>query len=90
MQVGILNGIGQNPVSLQNTQKVNIMIGTVIVGINLMIEEGPTKGKIRKLSVMLLCLIKGLHEGGELEFDFRNEDPDMKKPNMRSSKRNIT
>jgi hypothetical protein len=40
MQVGILNGIGQSLVSLQNIKKVNIMIGIVIVGINLMTEEG--------------------------------------------------
>jgi hypothetical protein len=39
MQVGILNGIDQNLVSLQNINSINIMIGTVIVGINLMTEK---------------------------------------------------
>jgi hypothetical protein len=39
MQVGILNGIGQNLVSLQNISLINIMIGIVIVGINLMTEK---------------------------------------------------
>ena len=49
-QVGIMNGIIQNLVNLLYIEKDNIMIGIVIVGINL-IQEGPTKGKIRKLSV---------------------------------------
>jgi hypothetical protein len=39
MQVGILNGIDQNLVSLQNINSINIMIGTVILGINLMTEK---------------------------------------------------
>tara|TARA_Y100001938_G_scaffold67835_1_gene94128 strand:+ start:3461 stop:3826 length:366 start_codon:yes stop_codon:yes gene_type:complete len=39
MQVGILNGIDQNVVSLQNINITNIMIGIVIVGENLMIEK---------------------------------------------------
>jgi hypothetical protein len=39
VQVGILNGIGQNLVNLQNIKKVNIMIGIVIVGINLIYHK---------------------------------------------------
>ena len=46
------------------------------------VEEGPTKGKIRKLSVTVSLSDPKDYKGGELEFDFRNEDPD-KKPNMR-------
>jgi PKHD-type hydroxylase len=46
------------------------------------LEEGPTKGKIRKLSVTVSLSDSKDYKGGELEFDFRNEDPD-KKPNMK-------
>ena len=46
-------------------------------------EEGPTKGKIRKLSVTVTLTDPKEYKGGELEFDLRNEDPD-KKPNMRT------
>ena len=46
-------------------------------------EEGPTKGKIRKLSVTVSLTDPKEYKGGELEFDFRNEDPD-KKPNIRA------
>ena len=46
-------------------------------------EEGPTKGKIRKLSVTVSLTDPKEYKGGELEFDFRNEDPD-KKPNIRT------
>jgi PKHD-type hydroxylase len=45
-------------------------------------HEGPTKGKIRKLSVTLSLTDPKEYKGGELEFDLRNEDPD-KKPNIR-------
>jgi len=45
-------------------------------------EEGPTKGKIRKLSVTVSLTDPKEYKGGELEFDFRNLDPD-KKPNIR-------
>ena len=45
-------------------------------------EEGPTKGKIRKLSVTVSLTNPKEYKGGELEFDFRNLDPD-KKPNIR-------
>ena len=34
MLVGILNGIGQSLVSLQNINKINIMVGIVILGMN--------------------------------------------------------
>ena len=44
------------------------------------LEEGPTKGKIRKLSVTLNLSNEDDYKGGELEFDFRNVDTD-KKPN---------
>ena len=44
------------------------------------LEEGPTKGKIRKLSVTLNLSNEGDYKGGELEFDFRNVDTG-KKPN---------
>ena len=46
-------------------------------------EDGPTKGKIRKLSVTVSLTDPQEYKGGELEFDFRNEDPD-KKPAIRS------
>ena len=36
LQVGILNGIDQSLVNLQNINSINIMIGIVILGINLM------------------------------------------------------
>ena len=43
--------------------------------------KGPSKGKIRKLSVTVSLSDPGEYEGGELEFDFRNQDPD-KRPNI--------
>ena len=39
-------------------------------------EEGPTKGKIRKLSVTVTLSDPKTYKGGELEFDFRQQDPD--------------
>ena len=45
-------------------------------------KEGPEKGKIRKLSVTVSLSDYNEYEGGELEFDFRNQDPD-KKPNTK-------
>ena len=47
------------------------------------VEEGPTNGKIRKLSVTVSLTDPKEYKGGELEFDLRNEDPD-KKPNIRT------
>jgi len=47
------------------------------------VEQGPTNGKIRKLSVTVSLTDPKEYKGGELEFDFRNEDPD-KKPNIRT------
>jgi len=41
----------------------------------------PTNGKIRKLSVTVSLSDPKQYKGGELEFDFRNKDPD-KKPNI--------
>ena len=42
----------------------------------------PSHGKVRKLSVTLTLSDPKDYKGGELEFDFRNLDPD-KKPNIR-------
>ena len=42
-------------------------------------DEGPTKGKIRKLSVTVSLSDSEEYQGGELEFDFRNFDPDKKR-----------
>jgi len=45
-------------------------------------EQGdPSHGKIRKLSVTVTLTDPKKYKGGELEFDFRNQDPD-KKPNV--------
>ena len=41
----------------------------------------PSHGKIRKLSVTVTLSDPKDYKGGELEFDFRNKDPD-KKPNI--------
>ena len=48
-------------------------------------ENGDTKGKIRKLSVTVTLSDPKDYKGGELEFDFRNNDPD-KKTNIRKCK----
>ena len=48
------------------------------------IKEGDNK-KIRKLSVTVTLSDPKEYKGGELEFDFRNMDPD-KKPNIRKCK----
>ena len=45
----------------------------------------PSNGKVRKLSVTLTLSDQKDYKGGELEFDFRNLDPD-KKPNIRKCK----
>ena len=42
------------------------------------IEEGPTKGKIRKLSVTVSLSDPKDYSGGELEFDYRNKNPKEK------------
>ena len=55
------------------------MIGIVIVGIDLIRQrthKDPTNGKIRKLSVTVTLSDPKEYSGGELEFDFRNLDPD--------------
>ena len=44
--------------------------------------QDPSNGKIRKLSVTVSLSDPKDYKGGELEFDFRNLDPD-KKPNIR-------
>lgn len=41
-------------------------------------EEGPQKGKIRKLSVTVSLSDVNEYEGGELEFDFKNLAPNKK------------
>ena len=46
-RVGILTGIDQSLVNLQNIKKVNIMIGIVIVGTR------PIKEKIKMLLIMV-------------------------------------
>ncbi|HAT66457.1 MAG TPA: hypothetical protein DCS66_17990, partial [Flavobacteriaceae bacterium] len=43
-------------------------------------KEGPTKGKIRKLSVTVSLSDEKDYKGGELEFDYRNREP-LKKRN---------
>ena len=48
------------------------------------VGEGPTKGKIRKLSMTLSLSNPSEYKGGELEFDFRNVDP--KESNIRVCK----
>ena len=42
-------------------------------------HEGPMKGKIRKLSVTVTLTDPKEYKGGELQFDFRNSDPDKKR-----------
>jgi PKHD-type hydroxylase len=42
-------------------------------------NEGPTKGKVRKLSVTVTLTDPKEYAGGELEFDFRNTDPGKKR-----------
>ena len=42
-------------------------------------QEGPMKGKVRKLSVTVTLTDPKEYTGGELEFDFRNTDPDKKR-----------
>ena len=41
-------------------------------------QEGPSKGKIRKLSMTCQLTDGSEYQGGELEFDFRNYDPNMR------------
>jgi PKHD-type hydroxylase len=48
-------------------------------------QNDPTNGKIRKLSVTVTLSDPKDYKGGELEFDFRNLDPD-KKPNIKKCK----
>ena len=48
-------------------------------------QEGPTKGKVRKLSVTVSLSDEKDYDGGELEFDFRNHDP-YKKRNVQICK----
>ena len=45
----------------------------------------PSHGKVRKLSVTVTLSDEKDYKGGELEFDFRNLDPD-KKPNIQKCK----
>ena len=48
-------------------------------------EGDPSHGKVRKLSVTVSLSDEKDYKGGELEFDFRNLDPD-KKPNIKKCK----
>jgi len=41
-------------------------------------KEGPDKGKVRKLSMTCQLTDGSEYTGGELEFDFRNYDPNMR------------
>jgi len=41
-------------------------------------KQGPENGKIRKLSMTCQLTDGSEYEGGELEFDFRNYDPNMR------------
>ena len=41
-------------------------------------KEGPDNGKIRKLSMTCQLTDGSEYQGGELEFDFRNYDPNMR------------
>ena len=41
-------------------------------------DNDPTNGKIRKLSVTVTLTDPKKYKGGELEFDFRNQDPNKK------------
>jgi PKHD-type hydroxylase len=41
-------------------------------------KEGPQKGKIRKLSMTCQLTDGSEYKGGELEFDFKNYDPNMR------------
>jgi len=41
-------------------------------------KEGPEKGKVRKLSMTCQLTDGSEYTGGELEFDFRNYDPNMR------------
>ena len=43
------------------------------------VHEGPTNGKIRKLSVTVSLTPPDQYKGGELEFDFRQHDPDKRR-----------
>ena len=55
------------------------MIGIVIVGINLMINQiHQITARIRKLSMTCQLTDGSEYKGGELEFDFRNYDPHMR------------
>jgi PKHD-type hydroxylase len=68
-------------VNLQNIKKASIMIGIAIAGINLIKDnrEIHRTEKIRKLSVTVTLSDPKNYKGGELEFDFRNLDPDKKR-----------
>jgi PKHD-type hydroxylase len=42
-------------------------------------EEDPSNGRIRKITSVLVLSDPKDYKGGELEFDFRNLDPDKKR-----------
>ena len=46
-------------------------------------QNDPTNGKIRKLSVTVTLSDPKDYKGGELEFDFRNLDPDKKRKTVK-------
>jgi PKHD-type hydroxylase len=49
-------------------------------------KEGPSNGKIRKLSMTCQLTDGSEYEGGELEFDFRNYDPHMREESQHLKK----
>ena len=75
MQVGTLNGIFQSLVNLQYNKKGQYYDWHCDGWDKPYMEDGPTKGKIRKLSVTVTLTDPKEYKGGELEFDLRNEDP---------------
>ena len=79
MQDGIFNGIGRSHVNLLNYKKGQYYDWHCDSWDKPYKEEGPTKGKIRKLSSTIQLTDPKEYEGGELEFDFRQYDPDKKR-----------
>ena len=76
--VGIFSGIFLKHVSIQNMKKANFMIincdswdKPYHIPDN---PKNPSHGKIRKLSVTVTLSDPKEYKGGELEFDFRNND----------------
>ena len=88
MQVGILIGIFLSLVNLQKYEKGQYYDWHCDSWDKPYVRENqrPDHGKIRKLSVTVSLSDPKDYKGGELEFDFRNMDPD-KKPNIKNVKK---